>query len=287
MQKPLRLLLQLSAIWSALFVAVETRSAPWEFFAMDNGVGRGVWPPEQQASVLHEIGFDGISYNYTTAADLARWLAELKSRQLRLYGIYLGAQIDAAPALPADLPESVALLRGSGAVIWLTLPKPSKPGNHDEQAVQCVRQAADLAATGGLRVVLYPHAGFYIATAEQALALLHRVERANVGLTVNLAHELAAGNGSRLPAIIRQVAPLLQMVSLNGASDRSGPGWDNHIKLLGTGDYDVAELLRVLRAVNYTGPVGLQSYNVKGEPKANLAAAHRAWTRLTAPLTPP
>jgi sugar phosphate isomerase/epimerase len=287
MQKPLRLLLQLSALWSALFIAVEARSAPWEFFAMDNGVGRGVWSPEQQASVLREIGFDGISYNYTHAADLARWLGELKSRQLRLYGIYLGAQIGAEPAVPADLPESVALLRGSGAVIWLTLPKPAQPGNHDEQAVQCVRQVADLAATAGLRVVLYPHAGFHIATAEQAWALVHRVERANVGLTVNLAHELAAGNGSRLPAIIRQVAPLLQMVSLNGASDRSGPGWDNHIKLLGTGDYDVPELLRVLRAVNYTGPVGLQCYNVKGEPRANLAAAHLAWTRLTDSLAQP
>jgi len=254
---------------------------------MDNGVGRGVWSPEKQASTLREIGFDGISYNYTTPADLARWLAELKSRNLRLYGIYLGARIDADPAVPAGLPEAVALLRGSGAVIWLTLPKPAEPGNYDNQAVQRIRQVADLAGSAGLRVVVHPHFGFYVASAEQALALVTRVERANVGLTVNLAHELAAGHGPRLPAILRHVAPLLQMVSLNGASDRPGPGWDNYIKVLGTGDYDVKALLDVLREVNYTGPVGLQCYNLKGEPQANLAAAHRAWTSLTAALAQP
>ena len=254
---------------------------------MDNGVGRGVWSPEKQAAVLQEIGFDGISYNYTSSADVARWLAELKSRHLRLYGIYLGARVDGDPAVPADLPEAVALLRGSGAVIWLTLPNPTQPGNYDDQAVQRIRQVADLAGSAGLSVVVYPHFGFYVATAEQALALLTRVERANVGLTVNLAHELAAGHGPRLPAIIRHVAPLLQMVSLNGASDLPGPGWDNYIKVLGTGDYNVQAFLNVLREVNYTGPVGLQSYNLKGEPQANLVAAHRAWSSLTSTLAPP
>jgi sugar phosphate isomerase/epimerase len=146
---------------------------------------------------------------------------------------------------------------------------------------------ADLAATAGLRVVVYPHFGFYVATAEQAFALVTKAERANVGVTVNLSHELAAGHGARLPAIIRRVAPLLEMVSLNGASDRPGPGWNNYIKVLATGDYDVQALLRVLQEVNYTGPVGLQCYNVQGEPKANLETAHRAWTGLTTALPRP
>ena len=35
------------------------------FFAFDNGVGRGKWPPAQQAKVLKELGYVGISYNET------------------------------------------------------------------------------------------------------------------------------------------------------------------------------------------------------------------------------
>ena len=44
-----------------------------EFFVFDNGVGRGSWTPDQQAQTLKELGYDGISYNYTTPEDLARW----------------------------------------------------------------------------------------------------------------------------------------------------------------------------------------------------------------------
>jgi len=36
-----------------------------EFFVFDNGVGRGKWTPEEQAKTLKELGYDGISYNYT------------------------------------------------------------------------------------------------------------------------------------------------------------------------------------------------------------------------------
>ena len=147
-----------------------------------------------------------------------------------------------------------------------------------------IRQIADLADSAGLRVVLYPHFGFQLATAEQAWSWIQRVERKNVGLTVNLAHELAAGNGPRLVEIIRKVAPALEMVSLNGATDRAGPGWDNYIKVLGTGDYDVGQVLRTLAEVRYRGPVGLQAYNVKGETRANLESSFRAWKTLTADI---
>ena len=276
------------SFWFILKVLVVTLSgagalqaAPWEFFALDNGVGRGVWSPEQQASVLKETGFDGISYNYTTPADLERWLPELKSRGLRLYGLYFGARVDGDTSLPAGLQDAVKLLRGSGAVLWLTLPNATTPGSHDDQAVKQIRAVADLAASAGLRVVLYPHFGFHLATAEHALALIARVERANVELSVNLCHELAAGNGARLPDIIRKVAPSLGMVSLNGASDRPEGGWSNYIKVLGTGGYDLKPLLRALAEVHYTGPVGLQSYNLPGEPKSNLESARRAWSELT------
>ena len=277
----------LVAALTVLVGAASAQTEPWKFFALDNGVGRGDWSAAQQASVLKETGYDGITYNYTSPADLKQWLTELKARELQLFGIYLGVKLDGEPVLPPTLAEAMPLLRGSGAVLWLTVPKPAASGDYDAVAVKRVREVADLAATAGLRVVLYPHFAFHIATAEHALALLARVERANVGLSINLCHELASGNGARLGEIVRKVAPSLQMVSLNGATDRAGPGWNNYIKVLGTGDYDVSGFLRILREVNYTGPVGLQSYNVKGDPKDNLTSSRRAWTTLTAAAATP
>lgn len=247
---------------------------------MDNGVGRGAWSPEQQATTLREIGFDGISYNYTNPGDLKAWLAELGKRNLKLYGLYFGVQLQGASTLPAGLAEAVALLRGTGAVLWLTIPKPKVPGDYAALELQRVQEVADLAATARLRVVLYPHFGFHLATAERAFELAGRAGRANVGVTFNVCHELAAGNGRRVAEILRRVAPSLAMVTINGATDRPGPGWDNYIKRLGEGEFDVAGVLRTLAEVNYLGPVGIQYYSLKGEPRENLEASMRAWRSL-------
>jgi len=125
----------LATLWMLLCGVTSAQAAAWEIFAMDNGVGRGTWSPEKQASVLKEIGFDGISYNYTHPADLRQWLTELKSRNLRLHAVYLAAQLEGEIVVPATLAESVLLLRGSGAVLWLIVPTPSAPGNYGEDSL--------------------------------------------------------------------------------------------------------------------------------------------------------
>ena len=89
--------------------------------------------------------------------------------------------------------------------------------------------------------------------------------------------------GNVLPEIIRRVSPRLELVSINGATDRAGPGWENYIKLLGDGDYDVPGILRTLVEVKYRGPVGIQFYNVKGDPLENLRTTMRAWKSLSPP----
>ena len=275
---------------SVMTIASAQAAAPsFEFFAMDNGVGRGVWSPERQATTLREIGFDGISYNYTNPSDLKAWLAELSKRNLKLYGLYFSAQLEGETPFPAGLAEAVQLLRGSGAVLWLTIPLPGRPGDYEAQALTRIREVADMAASVGLRVVLYPHLNLYVATAEHAFALASRSGRANIGVTVNLCHELAAGNGGRLPEVIRRVAPSLAMVSINGAAAKLGPGWDSekYIKRLGEGDYNVTSVLQALAEVRYSGPVGVQYYALKGDHRENLEASMRAWRVLIGAVNAP
>lgn len=250
---------------------------------MDNGVGRGTWSAARQASTLRDLGYHGISYNYTTPAALEEWLAATAEKKLKIYGLYFPLQLRSDRALPAGLAEAITRLRGSGAALWTIIPNPGAPGDYEAEAIKGLQQLADLAAAAQLRVVLYPHKGFYLATAEHALALVQAVGRTNVGLTVNLAHELAAGNGARLPEIIRRVAPALERVTLNGATDKASPGWENYIKLLGTGDYDVGVVLKTLAAIRYAGPVGIQFYNVPGTPDENLTATIAAWRAMPAP----
>ncbi|HEX2862143.1 MAG TPA: TIM barrel protein [Lacunisphaera sp.] len=253
------------------------------FFALDNGVGRGEWTPAQQAAALRETGFDGISYNYTNPADLKTWQEELTRRGLRLFGLYFAAPLQGDRPFPPGLDEAVHLLRRSGTVLWMHLPARPRTPESEAIALARIRAVADLAAGADLRVVLYPHVNCLPATAEEALALAEKAGRPNVGVGFNLSHELAAGNGARVPEILRRVASRLEMVTVNGATDRPGPLWENYIQRLGEGDYDIARLLRVLAEVDYRGPVGLQSYGLTGDARDNLQASLRAWEILNPP----
>ena len=59
------------------------------------------------------------------------------------------------------------------------------------------------------------------------------------------------------------------------------------IQPLGKGSYDVTIVLKKIDALGYKGPVGLQCYNVKGDPKTHLSGSMATWRKLTAPSIKP
>lgn len=257
----------------------------FEFFPLDNGVGRGEWTPEKQAATVKELGFGGIGYNYTTPQALESWLKELRPRGLKLYSLYFGLILDKPDPYPAGLAQAIAMLKGSETIVWVMVPKTSLKGDVEGELVKRLRALADLSAASGLRVAIYPHFDCTVATAEQALGIAEKVDRKNVGVTVNLCHELAGGNGPRLAEIIKKAGPRLSLVSLCGASDKPGKLWDNYIQTLDRGDYDVYGMLQALRAAGYSGPMGLQCYSIKGDPRENLVKSMNAWKKYMARMT--
>lgn len=268
------------ALVLALLAAAPAAAAEPEFFVFDNGVGRGSWTPEQQAGTLAELGYDGISYNYTTPEDLARWQQAFTARGLKIYGLYVHTSLDGPAPFDARLPEAVARLEGTGTVLWITVRESSQPGNHDDRAVAIVRQVADLAQRHGVRVAIYGHAGFYVEHGEDSARIARKVARPNVGASINLCHEYMSGAGDRLNATLAAVAPAAVLVSINGVDRASG----TFIMRLDQGDLDLAAYLGRLRAAGYHGPIGLQAYNVPGDVRENLAANIAAWRRIAAAL---
>ena len=256
--------------------SLPTLAATNAFFAFDNGVGRGQWPPAKQASVLKELGYDGIGYTGTD--DLTNRLVAMQSAGLKIFNLYVQGVFDKPQRYDPALTNAVHLLRHSDAMLWLTIQ--GTKGAHDAEAAQLVREVADLAAVGGLRVALYPHVGFYVATAEDALRVLQRVDRTNAGVTINLCHELMATNAARLPEIIRAAAPKLFLVSINGADQATSI--QQTIKVLDEGNFDVMDFLQQLDAAGYRGPIGLQCYNLKGDLEGNLRRSMAAWRAMSA-----
>ena len=213
-------------IWPAIGRGGETPSPHHPFFVMDNGVGRGKWTPEQQAQTVREIGYDGMSYNYTNQPALVtQWSHELGSRGGRLFGLffytYPGQSAD--KRYPPGIREAIQRLKGTDTILWMALreTKDKKKSGYDDTCVAMVTEMSDLARTSGLKVAIYPHAGFYVGTAEEALRIVKQVHRPDVGMTVNLCHEMMGHNGDRLPEIVRQAGPYLFLVTVNGATTTS------------------------------------------------------------------
>ena len=244
------------------------------FFAFDNGLGKK--SPAEQATLLKQLGYDGIGY--TGTGNFAARKKAFDEKGLKIFNLYVHSDVDKSDAYEAGLKDAIPQLKGTGVDLWLTL-RGKAPD--DTAAVRVVRDIADLAAASGVRVVLYPHLDCFVQTADEALRVVKQVDRPNVGLTINLCHELIAGNADRMDTIVKTCAPHLFYVSINGA-DRKG-AWRELIRPLDEGNFDVPGFLKSLDAVGYKGPVGLQCYQVPGAPEEHLKRSITQWKKMINP----
>jgi len=247
------------------------------FFVFDNGL-RGIEQPEK---VLKEIGYAGVGASGLRVSPLVKRYQEAG---LKVFSTYVGCQFDKTPPYDPYLRETVKELKGTDVVLWLTV-RGGRRGQDDEKAVEVVREIAELAAASDLRIALYPHAGFYVATTADALRVVKKVDRKNVGATINLCHELMTDQGPKLNETIKEAMPYLFLVSINGADvKKPGYSWNRLIQPLGQGDFDVCDFLKKLTAAGYRGPIGQQCYAVKGDPVENLKQSIKAWKEYSARL---
>lgn len=250
---------------------------PNPFFVFSNGLGGIDDPPK----VLKELGYAGVGVG---GLDVLGEVKRYEKAGLKVFNTYVGCHLDKTPAYDPQFKKAVEELKGTDVVLWLTV-LGGKYGQEDEKAVKILREIADLAATGDLRVALYPHSGFYVATTADALRLTKKVDRKNLGATINLCHELMADQGPKLDETIREAAPYLFVVSINGADvKKPGYSWDRLIQPLGRGDFDVGAFLGKLKAAGYRGPIGLQCYAVQGDKLENLRQSIKAWKEYSARL---
>jgi len=244
------------------------------FFAFDNGTGRGKLSPDQQATMLGELGYAGIGY--TGTCNIPEMLAALDRQELKMFSTYVWTRIGPdGPSYDPGLPEAMKQLKGRDTLIWLTVQ--GKADDGDAQVVKIVREVADMARQSGLRVALYPHLGFHVATTEDGIRIAKKVDRENVGTSLNLCHWLKEGDVASMEPLIKAAMPRLFVVSINGA-DHEG-GWDRLIRPLDEGEFDVYGFLRALKKHGYDGSVGLQCYAVKGDKRENLARSIGAWRK--------
>ena len=269
-----------------LLLAGAACAAPNPFFVFDNGLrGEKLKTIEAQLDLVKSVGFEGLSWR-TDAPDRVQQVLEgCKQRGLKLFVIYVNLDLkDGKLVYDPRIKEIIALCKGTEVMIWPNLTskqfKPSDPAG-DDIAVAGLRELADLCAANGLRITIYPHVNMWVHRVEDALRLVKKIDRKNVGLTFNLCHALLDEAEARVPALIEDVAPYMTCVTINGADSGAKKNeMGRIIQTLDKGNYDVPAFLKRLKAVGFKGPIGLQCYNIKGEPQELLTGSMGAWKKM-------
>ncbi len=145
---------------------------------------------------------------------------------------------------------------------------------------------ADLCQQAGVSLVLYPHAGCYLETAEEALAMRNRLAalgHPEVKISIHLCHEVVLRNASRIAEVVAAVKDHLALATING-TNATGADWFACIQTLDSGNYDPRPYLRALAEAGYSGPIEYQTYDLP-DPRYDdhLARALTRWRQLVAP----
>lgn len=233
---------------------------------------------EQQAEMLKELGYDGVGHIWLD--NVAERLKTLDAKGLKLFQITMN--VDVAPGktpYDARFKDVMPLLKGRNVQFCLLLNgmKPSDP-SVDDHAVKILREMSDIAEPAGAQLLLYPHTGSWVEKIEDSIRVAAKVSRPNVGVMFNLCHWLRVSKDRDYQPLLVNAIPRLWAVSINGADENDPkPGWDHYIQPLGRGSFDVYGLLKNLKELGYTGPIGLQCFGIGGDAREHLAESMKTW----------
>ncbi len=255
----------------------------YPFFAFENAFrGDPAYTSlDEQCELLRELGYDGIGPSGLDG--IAEMIATLDEHGIALSALYVRLTVEQDQVThDPRLEKVIEQLAGRKTIIWLHCPKgqptPKAPAA-DKALVAKLRDLANVAEKADLKMAIYPHAGFYLATTEEAERIVGKVDHPNLGISWNLCHRLKTAGSENIEVELRRILPKLFCVSINGA-DADGEDWTTLIQPLDAGTFDNGALMEQLHRMGYRGPVGLQCYNVPGTAREKLSRSIDAWNRI-------
>jgi len=266
---------------------------PNPFYAMDTAFRRPGLTQAQQFQLVKELGYAGIGW-HQEAPERAKANAEaMEKLGLKMSAIYCPAKVTRAGGLThsPNLPKLMAALKGHGTIIWLHIGGRGPAFDSltgKEPLVKTLRELSDAAAANRLRIAIYPHVGEWTAKFADAVKLAKVVNHPQFGLSFNLCHAMAMGEEKAIPALLEQARSVLFTATICGAdAGVKGGNWPRLIQTLDKGTYDVGIVLRKLRQIGFTGPIGFQGYGIRGDARSILAPTMAAWRKLSAAAAQP
>jgi len=239
--------------------------------------------PKAQAALLRELGYDGCQYLGpleqldATLDAMDKAGLEVSTAAVPGYNISVDPGTDYQPTLK----EGIRHLKGRKTLFLIGFASKNYERSSPEgdlRAVEICQQLADFAQPHGVRVAIYPHVNQWCERVEDALRIVKKADRKNLGICFNLYHWLRTDKERNLDPLVAAAMPHLFLVTINGTSP------EGSMETLDRGSYDVCQFVKPFVDGGYSGPIGLQCVGIKGDPRDNLTRSMAAWRKLSARL---
>ncbi|MCX6225401.1 MAG: sugar phosphate isomerase/epimerase [Bacteroidia bacterium] len=255
------------------------------FYAQNtfDGMKNAPQTAREKAKFLKSIGYDGLEgMGYRNFFELKN---ALDQENLLMPANYVELNFEAGEKLKSTSADEIkAMIRASakGSVIYFHLHSNSYANDKesgDQVVTVMLRELSDYAAPFGVNMCVYPHVTLYCETVSHSVRLCRLVDRKNFGAAMNLCHLLKVEGSEGIDAKVAEFAPYLFAVNICGADDGDTRNfnWDRLIQPLGEGSFDTYRFVKSLRDNGYTGPIGLQCYNLKGDALKTLTRSLEIW----------
>jgi len=213
--------------------------------------------PQERAAMLEKIGIKRLAYDYRKE-HIPTWDEELTA--LKRHGIELTAWWFPT-TLNAEAKQTLELFQRHSVKpqLWINGGgTPTKDAAEQKARVETeaarVRPIAQAAAKIGCKVALYNHGNWW-GEPENQIEIIERLKAdgiTNVGIVYNFHH--GHEHLERFPQMLAKMKPYLLTLNLNGMT-KGGP----KIMPVAQGERDL-ELLEIVRASGWRGPVGLLNH---------------------------
>ncbi len=243
--------------------------------------------PTEQIKVLKNTGYRGLILNSQTKEDsvnLNIFINELRNdKQFNIHALMIRYNFNEAEKVRERWKMWVDKIAGKNIELWVIFGK-KMDGINDEYIEVRLREIVKYAKTKKVKVVLYPHSYCYIASAEEALPFVKKINDKNLQLAVHLCHEIRAGNGARMNDVFENVKPYIGAVTLAGTdsvADFSKPKLmdASTIKPIGQGNFNMKNFIEPLLKSNYKGKVGFINFKIEEDPETYLKSSMLEWVK--------
>ncbi len=238
-------------------------AAPPKLFERENLVAWCIVPfdakhrgPEERATMLERMGIRQLAYDWRDE-HVPTFDEEVAA--CGRHGVRIAAWWMSSPELNQANQRIFDVVRRHGLKLqfWVMMPDPAAPDQEGKvrAAAAALRPFAEEAAKLACQVGLYNHGGWF-GEPENQLAIIEELKMPNVGIVYNQHHGHA--HVERFAELLQKMKPRLLALNLNGM-DRDGEAKGEKIVPLGAGELDL-ELLRVIVASGYDGPIGILNH---------------------------